>query len=308
MGSGGGGGFFFASAAANPVAVAFAGDGAVAIVPFSLAALPPPTPPPPYRSYSPLAVLAPAATCSPCLSRKLLAVLAASFISEKETLLGSWRKATAVLRAACFCAQVVPPPAAVPVAVPAVAAVPVPFADAEDDAGVDAGDDDRVLNWEKRALSSLAVECDSVVVVVGRVEGGDGGTGDEVEEERPMPKPGTDIPAAPRRFMEFWLRRPVLLSTAAGADGRAGRDGFDGGGGGANPGEVAGEEELDRGGRRGGKEGSGPAPRDVPGGGGAARPFAPSFLPGGGGKWEVSRPVVSRLHGFGGGAGSSGSD
>lgn len=54
----------------------------------------------------------PAAACSPCLSRKLLAVDAAFRASENETDDGSFLKSLAVFKAACFCAHVVPPPAA----------------------------------------------------------------------------------------------------------------------------------------------------------------------------------------------------
>lgn len=45
---------------------------------------------------------------SPCLSRKLFAVVAAPLASEKETDEGSWWNLFAVAAAACFCCHVVP--------------------------------------------------------------------------------------------------------------------------------------------------------------------------------------------------------
>ena len=62
----------------------------------------------PYFLFNPLPTFHPCATCSPCLSRKLFAVEAVAFASERETEEGSLRKEEAVLRAACFWAKEVP--------------------------------------------------------------------------------------------------------------------------------------------------------------------------------------------------------
>jgi hypothetical protein len=56
----------------------------------------------PYLVFNLLADCQPDLTCSPCLSRKLFAVLAAALASLKETEDGSFRKFDAVFKAACF--------------------------------------------------------------------------------------------------------------------------------------------------------------------------------------------------------------
>lgn len=99
LAGGGGGGFFPVPPGAG------AGDAGDALDPpaklFILPAMP-------YFWFSPLAVRQPDAACSPCRCWKLLAVDAAPFRSEAETLDGSLRKLLAVLRAACLSAHDVP--------------------------------------------------------------------------------------------------------------------------------------------------------------------------------------------------------
>lgn len=113
-----------------------------------------------------------------------MAVLAAVLASEKDTDDGFLWKLEAVLRAACFCAHVVPSPDGFAGG----------FAGGLGEEGDD-GDDD-VRNLEKRFWSSLSCDED---VPVGR--GGWGGPCEPVssleELDRPMPNPGTDTPAAP---------------------------------------------------------------------------------------------------------------
>lgn len=62
----------------------------------------------PYFSFMPLSFFFPAATWSPCRSRKLLAVDAAFRASVDDTDDGSWWNELAVRRASFFCAVVVP--------------------------------------------------------------------------------------------------------------------------------------------------------------------------------------------------------
>lgn len=64
----------------------------------------------PYLLLNRFAVPAAEATCAPCRSRKLLAVEAVARASERETEEGSFWNDCAVLKASCFCFQVVPPP------------------------------------------------------------------------------------------------------------------------------------------------------------------------------------------------------
>ena len=61
-----------------------------------------------YFLFNAFAPFQPVATCSPCRSRKLLAVAAEARASEREMEEGSLRNWAAVLRAACFWAKVVP--------------------------------------------------------------------------------------------------------------------------------------------------------------------------------------------------------
>lgn len=75
-----------------------------------------------------------------------------------------------------------------------------------------------VLSWAKRDWSSLmwgALDVVDVVVVLldgERAGGGGGGAADAVFVRLSlllvgvMPRPGTEIPAAPRRFMADWFR------------------------------------------------------------------------------------------------------
>lgn len=102
---GGGGGGFLPATPDEEEAVLLTSAPAPAALPparlFSLFATP-------NFWFKPLAVCRPAATWSPCLSRKLLAVYAADRASDSETEEGSLRKLLAVFSAAFFCAQVVP--------------------------------------------------------------------------------------------------------------------------------------------------------------------------------------------------------
>src|SRR5207253_2319255 len=86
-------------------------DGASDLLWFALALTPnlPAVSLTPYFVFRLLADCKPAATWSPCRSRKLFAVEAAVLASDSDTDLGSLRKLEAVFRAACFCAQEVPP-------------------------------------------------------------------------------------------------------------------------------------------------------------------------------------------------------
>ena len=61
-----------------------------------------------YFLFNAFAPFQPVATCSPCLSRKLLAVAAELRASEREMEEGSFRNWEAVRRAACFWAKEVP--------------------------------------------------------------------------------------------------------------------------------------------------------------------------------------------------------
>lgn len=99
---GGGGGFFFP---ARPgIAEAFA----VCACRLVLLAKPPTFSATPYFWFMLFAVCNPEATCSPCRCRKLFAVPAAALASANDTDEGSFWNDEAVLRAACFCAHVVP--------------------------------------------------------------------------------------------------------------------------------------------------------------------------------------------------------
>lgn len=158
----------------------------------------------------------PAATCSPCRCRKLLAVEAAALASAKDTDEGSLWNAEAVLRAACFCAHVVPS---------AGAGAAAGAGDAEGE------EDDDECSLEKRFVSSFM--CDRAGAAPGR--GGGGGVPGELVAlaglDWPMPRPGTEMPAAPRRLTAPALTRPALAE---------------------EPAELA---ELVRGGSRGGRLG-----------------------------------------------------
>lgn len=107
FGGGGGGGFFFPT---GPAALGEPGGGRMVDAPALPVAMPLTLSTTPYFWFNPLAALYPAAACSPCLSRKLLAVEAALRMSLNETDVGSLWKDLAVLTADCFCAKVVPPP------------------------------------------------------------------------------------------------------------------------------------------------------------------------------------------------------
>ena len=61
-----------------------------------------------YFLFNAFAPFQPVATCSPCRSRKLLAVAAELRASERVIEEGSFRNWAAVWRAACFCAKDVP--------------------------------------------------------------------------------------------------------------------------------------------------------------------------------------------------------
>lgn len=82
--------------------------GSVLLPPFALPTYPPIFPDTPYFWSMLFAVFTPAATCSPCLSRKLFAVDAAERASAYDTDLGSLLKSDTVFKALCFCAHVVP--------------------------------------------------------------------------------------------------------------------------------------------------------------------------------------------------------
>lgn len=144
----------------------------------------------PYLSFNPPATLAPAATSAPCRCRKLLAVASAARASPADTDPGFCRNAAAVDSAARFCSVVVP-----------CSGTAAAVGTAEEGG--------RIREKEECRLSS-AVGALFVVVVVGL----------------PMPRPGTEMPAAPRRVMAPW----------------------EGGGG------------VARGGRRGGRAGGPPPP------------------------------------------------
>lgn len=126
----------------------------------------------PYFWLSPLAARKPDATWSPCLCWKLFAVVAAPRKSEAETLEGSSRRPSAVRRAACFSAHVVPVVGGVP---------------PEDDVDI----------LENLLCSSL--NCGFWLAGAGGdmgrldVEFWRGGTGGGAA--LPIPKPGTDTPA-----------------------------------------------------------------------------------------------------------------
>lgn len=109
---GGGGGFFLpasAEATASALALlALASPGLACAGTCPRPARAPALSASPYFWLRLLADLTPAATWSPWRWRKLLAVLAAALASEKDTDEGSLWKDEAVLRAACFCAHVVP--------------------------------------------------------------------------------------------------------------------------------------------------------------------------------------------------------
>jgi hypothetical protein len=98
--AGGGGGAFFPT----PPGAGACGAGDVLDPPAKLFIFPAR----PYFWFSPLAARQPDAACSPCRCWKLLAVVAAPFKSDAETLDGSLRRLLAVLRVACLSAHDVP--------------------------------------------------------------------------------------------------------------------------------------------------------------------------------------------------------
>lgn len=153
-----------------------------------------------------------------------MAVPAAARASENDTDEGSFWKLDAVLRVACFCAHVVPS-----LGGSAALAFDVP-------------------SLEKRFCSSFICEG----VAGGEATPGRGGLGgpsdsEAVGLERPMPKAGTDTPAALRRLMAPWFRDPWLMR------------GLLEGAGLAAPDETV-LPELVLGGRRGGKLGGADLP------------------------------------------------
>jgi hypothetical protein len=103
FGGGGGGGFFPSPPDVDWVGDARAGGGGEAgdLYLAMLSATP-------YFWSRAFAEFQPVTACSPCRSRKLFAVDAVPLISASETFDGSFRKLSAVFRAACFWAQVVP--------------------------------------------------------------------------------------------------------------------------------------------------------------------------------------------------------
>lgn len=190
-----------------------------------------------------------------------------------------------VLRAACFCAHVVPwlGGGGCGDAVPSfVEDLPMP-------------------NLENRAWSSFTEVEEAGGGAVAELglglalaDRGGGSTG--LLPPPPIPSPGTDNPAEPSRSTAPWFRKPVCLLGASGAGSR-----------GCAPGELV----FCRGGSRGGRLGGGAFPAtEVYGGGGlvtGAPPSAPSLrlVGGGGGRCAVDKPVVSTRYGLGGAGGSS---
>lgn len=273
LGGGGGGGFFLPSSPAALLIVLRCDCAGEGVLPASAALLPPPLALPRYPPTLPdtpyfwsrlFAFLAPAATCSPCLSRKLFAVEAADFASENETELGFFLKSDIVFRAACFSAHV------------------VPWAGAAAWAGGGGGVEllPKPPNFENRDCSSFTVPDPPAAgggagLLAPDREGGGGGKTPLLPP--PMPSPGTETPEAPSRSTAPWFRNPVCRLGAAGA-----------GSPGEAPGEGPGDALLFRGGSRGGKLGGGGfAAAEYGGGGGLAAgslPSAPSLRPGGGGR------------------------
>lgn len=142
---------------------------------------------------------------------------------------------------------------------------------------------------ENRPCSSLICPLDGFVdsppaedVVVGARVGGAAGV-------FPIPNPGTDIPAAPRRLTAPWFRRLLgwLLPVETGLC------------------VWAGDALPLRGGRRGGSDGGPPLGFTREYGGGAAFLSGLPLRAGGGGRWDVDSPVVLRRYGFGSTAGPS---
>lgn len=139
---------------------------------------------------------------------------------------GSLWRSEAVLRAACFCAQVVPPPPFLGELLVLVVVI----------GGSDCSGWEFDLSRANRDWSSDTAEFDEA-------GGGGGGAGREeegawgVKREGPIPSAGTEMPAAPRREMADWFKAvpevEVIVEIGVGA----------------------GEDEFDRGGRRGGREG-----------------------------------------------------
>lgn len=162
-------------------------------------------------------------------------MLAALLASDSDTELGFFLKSVMVLRAACFCAHV------------------VPWLGGGGDAAVpDEFEPDPTPSLEKRDCSSLLMPPDGGSACLGLLpRGGGGGCKGlplplplPLAPPPPMPSPGTDTPAAPSRLSAPWLRNPTCwLSGGAWAC-------------------APGEAEFVRGGSRGGRLGGGGLPAD----------------------------------------------
>jgi hypothetical protein len=262
--AGGGGGGFFPK---PPGAAGAWGAGDVLDPPAKLFTLPAM----PYFWLSPLAARQPEAACSPCRCWKLFAVEAAPFRSEAETLDGSLRKLLAVLRAACLSAHDVPV------------------------AGADSAGDEAVIlanrfcnSWSCGPLPAVAggdSGADVDELELWRAGGGGGaivrpprgGTGGEAV--RPIPNPGTDTPAWPKRFMAPWLRTGAAGCCCIASP-------YEGGAGGVYSSTFS----VWRGGSLGGRPGG--FDREAGAGGGVA---AFGRKAGGLGRFAVLNPVVSVL-------------
>jgi hypothetical protein len=178
-----------------------------------------------YFLFQELAFCAPAEICSWWRSRKLFAVLAADFASERETEDGSSLKDWAVLRAACFWARVVPLFVAL--------------------AGASGGEVGVGLELEfmreKRDWSSFIFKVGGDVAWA---------PSDAVLLSLlPMPRPGTDIPASPNLFEASWLMYVLPIGF-----GSSTTESYVGGGGLLATGDAR-LEELLRGGSLGGRDG-----------------------------------------------------
>lgn len=233
------------------------------------------------------AAVYPATACSPCLSRKLLAVDAAFRASENETDDGFFLKSLAVFKAACFCVHVVPPPAAGGGLAVFIFANrdcnspncgPLP-------AGRVAG------GGGANPPVREGMGGDAVLVLAGR--GGDavvregGGNGGAL---LPISKPGTDTPASPKRLVAPSFSIPREGSVTGGLSLY---------GGGGEGGML--EDEGFRGGNRGGSAGLG-LPLGVATGDSL---LSPGLNAGGFGRCAVLNPVVSALYGPEGTGGAS---
>ncbi len=131
-----------------------------------------------YFVFNKLAFFHPAATWSPCRSRKLFAVEAVAFASASETEYGSLRNELAVFKAACFCAKEVP------------CAGESRFCDLVD---ILENLDWSSLNWGPWALQILLFEPSWFF------------HGFASWDPPPIPKPGTETPADPSLFKDPWL-------------------------------------------------------------------------------------------------------